>query len=159
MGLDMYLYAEQYVSGYAFRPDEEKEKYAKVINALDASSMVTHDSPSATISLTVGYWRKANYIHNWFVNNVQGGVDNCDRYWVDKDKLKELSTLLLDLLKHRGDEEYANTHLPTAEGFFFGGTEYDQYYWETIDETYKMIVTLLNKVGENNWELYYQSSW
>ena len=27
----------------------------------------------------VGYWRKQNAIHNWFVENVQDGIDDCDQ--------------------------------------------------------------------------------
>lgn len=41
-------------------------------------------------SMEVGYWRKANQIHNWFVNNVQDGVDDCDYYEVSENKLIEL---------------------------------------------------------------------
>ena len=38
----------------------------------------------------VAYWRKANQIHKWFVDNVQDGVDDCDYYEVSKDKIEEL---------------------------------------------------------------------
>ena len=38
----------------------------------------------------VGYWRKANQIHNWFVHNVQGGEDDCGNYEVSQSKLIEL---------------------------------------------------------------------
>ena len=39
----------------------------------------------------IGYWRKANQIHNWFVNNVQNGNDNCGTYYVGVEQLEELS--------------------------------------------------------------------
>jgi hypothetical protein len=159
MGLDMYLYAEQYVSGGSYRSDEERETYVNVVNSLNAVDIACSGTPTATISLTVGYWRKDNHIHNWFVNNVQRGVDDCGKYEVEREELEKLCDLLLDLLKHRGDEEYANTHLPTSAGFFFGSTEYDHDYWQSIDETYKMIFTLLKKTENTTWEFYYQSSW
>ena len=38
----------------------------------------------------VGYWRKANEIHYWFVQNVQGGEDDCGNYEVSQSKLIEL---------------------------------------------------------------------
>ena len=38
----------------------------------------------------VAYWRKANQIHNWFVNNIQGGIDNCTYYEVTKEQLEDL---------------------------------------------------------------------
>jgi hypothetical protein len=37
-----------------------------------------------------GYWRKANAIHNWFVQNVQNGVDDCDIYLVTREQLEQL---------------------------------------------------------------------
>lgn len=38
----------------------------------------------------VAYWRKANQIHKWFVDNIQNGVDDCDNYQVSKENLEEL---------------------------------------------------------------------
>ena len=38
----------------------------------------------------VAYWRKQNAIHNWMVENVQRGVDNCASYDFDKSCLKSL---------------------------------------------------------------------
>ena len=38
----------------------------------------------------VMYWRKANAIHKWFVDNVQGGEDDCREYPVSNDQLIEL---------------------------------------------------------------------
>ena len=40
----------------------------------------------------VCYWRKSNAIHNWFVNNIQDGKDDCGLYPVSKEKIKELET-------------------------------------------------------------------
>ena len=38
----------------------------------------------------VGYWRKANAIHRWFVQNVQDGVDDCGTYIVTREQLEQL---------------------------------------------------------------------
>ena len=38
----------------------------------------------------MGYWRKANAVHNWFVDNVQDGNDGCKHYWVSKEDLQKL---------------------------------------------------------------------
>ena len=47
--------------------------------------------PSNSIMQDVGYWRKANQIHNWFVNNVQNEIDDCCFHdEVTKEKLLEL---------------------------------------------------------------------
>jgi len=46
MGLDMYLYKADKHGNYNWNADEN------------------------------GHWRKANHIHDWFVKNVKGGVDD-----------------------------------------------------------------------------------
>lgn len=38
----------------------------------------------------VAYWRKANQIHGWFVENVQRGEDDCKEYYVSRKRLKKL---------------------------------------------------------------------
>ena len=43
------------------------------------------------ISEEVGYWRKANAIHAWFVDHVQDSIDDCDyHHEVTKEILEEL---------------------------------------------------------------------
>lgn len=47
------------------------------------------------------YWRKANAIHNFFVENVQDGEDDCGTYYVSKlviEDLAERCDLVLQLL-------------------------------------------------------------
>ena len=41
-----------------------------------------------------GYWRKANHIHQWFVENIQDGNDDCREYYVPRERLKELLEIL-----------------------------------------------------------------
>ena len=100
-----------------------------------------------------GYWRKQNQIHRWFVENVQDGIDNCGEYYVDREKLIEL----LDLCKKvKVDNALADSYLPSASGFFFGGTEYDEWYFNGIDNTIDIITEALE---DDRGEYYYSSSW
>ena len=78
------------------------------------------------------YWRKSNQIHQWFVENVQGGRDNCEEYSVSLDQLKLLSKTIEPALVSTAA---ASELLPTTEGFFFGSQEYDQYYFEDLKTT------------------------
>jgi hypothetical protein len=155
MGLDMYLYAEKHIRGYGFREEHEREQYKSVVNAIEATTIADPNSPSADITVTSMYWRKANAIHDWFVKNVQGGNDNCERYWVSRDKLRELRDLCVKVVQNR---DLAHKLLPTSEGFFFGGTEYDSYYFDSLKNTASRITILLNTTPET-WSFYYQSSW
>jgi len=57
------------------------------------------------VSLEAMYWRKANAIHGWFVENCQDGEDNCQEYWVSREKLINLKDLCQDILEHPDDEK------------------------------------------------------
>lgn len=80
----MYLYARQYVSKY-----NNPEK-AKAIKELFPEIPESENLDSVYVEFEVVYWRKANAIHKWFVDNVQNGEDNCENYFVSNEKLKEL---------------------------------------------------------------------
>ena len=154
MGLDMYLYAEKNVSGYRFQPEQEQEEYREVINAVHAN-FASAESPSADITVTVSYWRKANAIHDWFVRNVQDNEDNCRKYYVSRKQLQELRDSCVEVTK---DRNKANEVLPTTGGFFFGSTDYDEYYYAGVKDTATQLTQLLNSVPDE-WSFYYQSSW
>ena len=54
--------------------------------------------------------------------------------------------------------------LPPSEGFFFGGTEVDDYYFEDIKETLKILNPLIKELEKENKEgvhssILYQASW
>ena len=101
------------------------------------------------------YWRKSNQIHKWFVDNVQNGVDDCEYYPVTLDKIY----LFADTAKHVNKHNAADV-MPTASGFFFGGTEYDEYYFNDVKETKKRFNKLKHRKSFwNHWTLYYHASW
>lgn len=158
MGLDMYLRRKVYIGANYEHNDIKGEitltrqgKPVKII--FDKVTEITENC---------GYWRKANQIHNWFVQNVQKGEDDCGEYYVSKDNLNEL----LDVcMKIKGNPTLASELLPTTQGFFFGSEDYDEWYWQDIDNTIKIINDILEDTEEVNGktfsrgDIYYQSSW
>jgi len=154
MGLDMFLEKRTYVGG-----NYDHKITGSIDLARDGVPIPIQLSRVTTISEEVGYWRKANHIHKWFVDKVQEGEDNCASYWVSIDQLKELRALCkLILSAKRGSEEQNSLiekQLPPAEGFFFGSTAVDDYYFQDCEET----VTIIDKAIEEEGEYYYQSSW
>lgn len=154
----MYLYAERYVSGSGYSDPTDKETYNTLLLAINGDKFATKDIPSATVRLKVGYWRKANAIHDYFVRECQNGVDKCQETYIERASLIELRDKCYELIKNKGNNELASKLLPTAEGFFFGGTEYDDWYWQEIENTYKLLTDLLIDVPEN-WGFIYRSSW
>lgn len=107
----------------------------------------------------VGYWRKANQIHNWFVENCGEGVDECQEIPVTRQDLETLLKICKEILKRKAWKSYAREHLPTQEGFFFGSTDYDDYYLEDIKSTVEIIEPLLTEEEDGYTSYYYQASW
>jgi hypothetical protein len=137
----------------------------------------------------VAYWRKANHIHQWFVENVQRGEDDCREYHVPRKRLEELlntvnavlqasrlvpgkvtngynvtmvgskyvETPIIEDGRRIADPSVAQAMLPTQEGFFFGGTDYDESYYADLEHTRDVLTEALAQPDDVRF--YYQSSW
>jgi len=156
MGLDMYLFAKKYISSNPTFSKDDPKKYNEVKELAGVSKdFPDPDFARAYVTLNVAYWRKANQIHSWFVRNVQDGKDDCKTYYVSKEQIAEL----LDTCKKiKADPDLAETLLPPAEGFFFGGTEIDEWYFQDIDNTIEQLENCV-KYFDDHWSFEYQSSW
>lgn len=159
MGLDMYLKAQRYVTKLDYAKDsagertvrDEYKKLAGIYPELNSDDIYGFE-----VSRCVAYWRKANQIHQWFVSNCQDGEDDCKEYYVGRESLVELLKLCKEV---KGDAELAAEELPPQEGFFFGSTEIDDWYWNDIDLTIDQLTRILNDDRLKDYDLYYQSSW
>ena len=158
MGLDMYLRATRYVSGYEHSDQNSKDACAAILMACGQLpfSTMAQDAPSITVAVTVGYWRKANAIHAWFVDNVQKGVDECQNSHVEREQLVQLLDRCKEVLQGTKKGEEA---LPTRSGFIFGNTEYKDSYREDLEKTVKMLEGILNNPKLEDWGFEYHSSW
>lgn len=134
------------------------------------------------------YWRKANMVHKFFCDNgeeieeqviykiskenlqelldkcnevlekvilKEGKIQNGSKYNSEK---KEWEPILEDGEYIANEEEIANI-LPTTSGFFFGSTDYDEYYLKDIKYTKENIEKLLNYMDFDEEECYYLASW
>lgn len=151
MGLDMYLQVDKYVSGWDFRKDES---FDTIASALGVEDLITADSPSMTVSVTVAYWRKANAIHNWFVRECADGKDECQRIYVEPKKLEELRELVKQVTTQ---PDRAGQLLPTGAGFFFGSTDYDDYYLLELERTLEILDKVIPLTEK--FDIHYQASW
>ena len=154
MGLDMYLEKRIYIgASYDF-------------NNVKGTVYITKDNKEVPINFKkidsiierVGYWRKANQIHRWFVENIQDGNDDCKEYWVPAHKLHELYNICKKVLRNH---KLAPELLPTQSGFFFGGTDYDEYYFEDIKQTIDILKPVIKETSTDEYvgDFYYSSSW
>jgi len=160
MGLDQYLHATKYLPNTDIFGAERAEQYDSVISALKAESFIDDQLPSAEVSVKVAYWRKANHIHKWFVDNCQNGEDDCRKAYVSREKLEELLKLCKTVLENvkKGDTSVAEEYLPTESGCFFGSLEYDDGYKHDLEYTVNRIEKIIATVPED-WDFEYQSSW
>lgn len=133
MGLDMYLSREVYLANYQHDPEGMKLS-AAVLKALKAKNSSQYESGSIKISLPAGYWRKANAVHKWFVDNVQDGKDECESHHVSEIHLTTLQNICRKILTEGLSDETTKL-LPTQSGFFFGNTDYDENYLEDLRQT------------------------
>ena len=130
--------------------------YPKFNDLLELTQLtdVATDIYGATVEVTCAYWRKANQIHNWFVTNIQNGEDNCGEYYVPQDKLTELMVICEHALESKDP-----TLLPPQAGFFFGGTDIDEWYWRDLESTVTQLKRIFALPEVDNLSFYYSSSW
>ena len=165
MGLDMYLSARKYINKIDWNllhgnSDMEYDsatipQYRDIITAADMFDVASaNDIYGVQVQVNCAYWRKVNAVHNWFVQNVQNGEDDCGEYYVSHDRLKQLLTAARQCLLHK-DPNY----LPPVSGFFFGSTDIDEWYWHGIKDTIKQLKRLTELPDFDELSFYYQSSW
>lgn len=153
MGLDMTLSRKTYVKNWNHMKPAELHQITVLKNGKPRKDI--NPEKITYIVEDVAYWRKFNALHSWFVINCQDGEDDCREHDVDKDQLKEL---LEDLKKIKNDHSLAESLLPTQSGFFFGGTEYDEYYFHDVEKTIEILEELF-KIKNDEGEYFYCSSW
>lgn len=158
--------------------------YTEKYYAWDVTRMQTY----TMINDNIAYWRKANAIHQWFVDHVQDGEDDCDYHReVTKEDLERLrdtcievltkSVMMLGQVKNGAslidgqwvdnmelgkviiNPEVAEELLPTQGGFFFGGTDYDEWYIKDLQYTVNTINQILATTDFDKEMIYYRSSW
>ena len=184
MGLDMYLNRKTYVKNWAHHQEDERHevtvKRGGQVREDIKPSRVTY------ITEEVAYWRKANAIHRWFVETCQNGEDDCREAYVTIAQVRDLVTVCKQVLStvetvdgviNNGTTHYpdgtvvqnelpgqvvaqkaiAEKLLPSRGGFFFGNTDYDEYYLSDLKRTVELLEPLLAE--DSDGSLYYHSSW
>ena len=75
------------------------------------------------------YFRKVNFIFAYYEN--KGKMQNEWYALTDADDIDDLISRCEQVLK---DHDLANALLPTQSGFFFGSTEYDEWYFSDVKD-------------------------
>lgn len=76
----------------------------------------------------IGYFRKVNFLVKYF-ETLGFNVENQIPFRIKKDQVLELRDRCCKVLDNH---ELAKELLPTMRGFFFGNTDYNEYYFEDV---------------------------
>lgn len=143
MGLDMYLNAKRYLWMSETEIADDISRHFPELKGRKVQE----------VKVEAVYWRKCNAIHRWFVENVQGGVDNCESYYVSREHLQELYDLIQEVLASKDSSK-----LPPQAGFFFGSTDVDEYYWKDLEYSAEKIQAAIEDFP-SAWDFEYRASW
>lgn len=130
--------------------DYQNRKYSYTPVSVDVfmaekeSILVNHYSPY------IAYFRKVNFVYAYFAEKLVDEVA-----WVTKGDLEDLIDRCSKVLKHHS---LAEKLLPTQGGFFFGSTEYDVWYFESVKNCKKQMERLLKNFKEDEL-MYVVMSW
>lgn len=154
-------------------PVARRKTAPKAASSSEGVNLISKNDRTRYEEEQVMYWRKANHIHGWFVDNVQGGVDDCGTYEVTPDQLRQLLAICECVIEHselvdgvvyagtqdgprhpkpidmfeKGqvirDAACAEQLLPRVDGFFFGSKQYDESYLNDVVETRDWLTAML----------------
>lgn len=145
---------------------------------------ISEEERAAIVSVMQDKFEQFKVNNSWGLTDEM--EDNCQEAYVSKEQLEELKSLCEKIINstklvpgkvHNGtsykgneviehwedgmvleDSTMAEEFLPTQDGFFFGGTHYDEYYWQDLLDTIEICKRAL-EVYDSHSSIYYKSSW
>lgn len=102
-------------------------------------------------SKQIGYFRKVNFLVRFFKDKGYDVANQID-FEINKEMCKELLDRCEQVLN---DNSKAEELLPTMGGFFFGSTDYDEYYFGDVgivrDYINNVLLPEFDKLGDNEY--------
>ena len=164
MGLDMYFYARKTTyKSFSKWDNPDRANEANYPEDLKTFSDYIYDrnfkSVQTETSYQIGYFRKFNALHSYIVKTFANGVDNCQDIILYKEDVEQIKKVLDEVLNAHQQVEKAKELLPTQSGFFFGGTDYDEYYFEDVKDAADLMQSFLDNFDFDKYQLVYRASW
>lgn len=113
------------------------EKTRLIESRLERLEACVNDILESFVSYEDMYYRKVNSLYAYFSDRLEN--EQCLVTKADVEDIIDRASKVL--LAH--DEEVSAELLPTQSGFFFGSTEYDEYYYDDIADVYKQFTKYL----------------
>ena len=148
---------QDYISATAKKCKELEELHSKALSENDPGAdkyrtqidelLAPYDEP------TIWYGRKENHIHKWVEAAANLESTNLDYVLIDP------NVLLSDLKTVLDNHNLAPKLLPTQSEFFFGDTEYSDYYFEDVKNLYEVLLAEKEKGYFDTHSYFYWSWW
>jgi hypothetical protein len=157
MGLDIYFHKTKRTEWERFQNDTQAK-----------SGNSSHDFEPEEI----GYFRKVNFLMSFF--DYDG---NCEYKEISRERLQALRDACAEIAKMKpvrieitrydyggtdevkdyslADKTRCAELLPTQSGFFFGNTEYDQWYFQEVKEVLIWVDRVLSDLADDEVVLMY----
>lgn len=163
---------------------EENEKISPSLPKEKAEILLSLYRKGELEPFDIGYWHRAEAIHEWFIKNVQGNDDDQKIHIVTKEQIIELLNLCKKVwassklingkvivashytngetkpIYEDGlvikDPQIPKKLLPCNSGIF---EKYDKCYLEDIKETIEILTAVLEEVDFEKEVVLYQASW
>lgn len=123
MGLDIYFYKVR------------KDDADTISNTRDVFDLIKDGVDCA-------YFLKANFIYAYFEHLIDSNTECCI---VNRDEIESLFDACSLVLEKENNTQFASEVLPTRAGFFFGGTDYDEWYYKKVRDCYEQMKIILDK--------------
>lgn len=132
------------------------------LDNLTEKSNLFHDFVDSFYIRENMYFRKFNFIYKFFEN----ALDENEQCWVDRCELEDIVQSCKDILavydKTADDNtkacKLAKELLPTTNGFFFGNTDYNEFYFQQLEYALDTIEHFLGNLKKDEY-VFVQMSW
>jgi hypothetical protein len=120
---------------------------------LDQFILIDSESEEYEYHIVIS-WRKRNQIHGYF-DRLFDEVENCEAYPVSIEQLEKLIDTCRKVLENH---DLAEELLPVTGGIFFGNYEYNDLYFNQVEETMENLENLI-KIHDGKTQYYYYAWW
>lgn len=156
MGLDQYLNARKYISRHdlnvPYDPDNgfaDTAEFANLIESALPLGVDLYGDTGASVSVNVGYWRKAYAIHDWFASRIENTLQESDVPLAWLFALRDQVNAVL------ADNSYASQYIPDNQPDAFA---YSENYYDQLRYTQKLLEHL-TRPAFANLDFTYRASW
>lgn len=153
MGLDIYFNKKRTISEENQQELEKVKKQMDAIDALPFEEFQKHEEEYKELEAKfdilnprteLAYFRKVNFLIHFFDYE-----ENCEYVVIDKSLIEDLVDRCKKVLEAKTDE-VSDKLLPSVSGFFFGNTDYNEYYYGDVEDVLAQFTTILKEVDWDN---------